>query len=1520
MTYISAFLEDLTPEQAQQKAAIRLLSAIDTVAGPQSASDDVMSVDRDAVLSVLKEEEGKGISDDALRKRIGAVNRLGDASFELRDRKDIFMLIWDAKKFNTFRSMRVLKNTKEATRKNTAIDEDMFETPRVIAPGVDQIIPVFISHAWETEDIEDVVSEFYDTLKSKCDFLPEKYRHFQIELFFDRASMHGRADFEAQYLPKAQSAMVGVFLMSDKWFQSEDCQKEASCFYDSSDKPLDHKRFLRVRVSGNADHGDKKYSDYPQYPRLWDKSCKTLLDVWDKGRAARDAFTTKIRDEICEAIVELLPSIEETPVDKALEPKRQKTEHVYKAIQNSGRGELDAHVMKRNVIPLKAFERGKNDSVDAMEVLTDWARSDTAPNRLTALLGGFGAGKTTTAQMLANALFEDDNAPTPIYLDLRKLVSVLRRAENHPEIGELIIRALDSDVLSVEDVPDLKEIIRNRHCVIILDGLDEVGTRLGVAQTAKLYREFLDIIPREVWNADIKNGQADWAACKSRLFVTCRTQFFRDNIGEQSTLGGFDRHNVGKNSVRTWHVAPLSPDQIKNIFIRALGKTQGTEFSEQLEKVHDLKSLAEKPIMAVYLSEVCDEILARVYKKQAVNVAAIYKSLFGRTISRDGDKDTVLGQRDREQLLLELAIYLWRDRETSIAIDDLEDWLDKYIVATETLKSLISGTPDVRQRIFTEVRNASLLFRSSDNEFRFTHTSFFEFFLGLAFVDYIKTGQWADYVDEDDVPVFSAETKDFVFQNLILEKEREQKKFKKELEKLLIGNGSKAIRQFAVDLWLGAPMDLGWSLLPKNANLSDLNLMSCDWSGEDRGDKVVQNVNFERALLTQGAFTDLTFRNCQFDQALMGSMMIDHCRFEGCSGEPKYIESSRLFLCDTEGWGSGKTTGLKSCIDISSQSSIHAIRNRLSMASAIAYSPDGMRILSASNEKTLRIWDARSGVCVQTLEGYEGGVYSVTYSPDAMHILSVSDVRILRIWDADSGALVQTFEGHKGVIYGAAFSPDGAHVLSASGDHTIRMWDARGGACLKTLEGHEDDVNSVAYSPDGMHILSASDDNTIRIWDALSGTCLKTLQGHEDWVNGAVYSPDGMHIVSASDDATLRIWDALSGICLKTLEGHDGWVNSAVYSPDGMHIVSASKDKSLRIWDTRSGDCVKTLEGHYGWVKSVSYSPDGTYIVSASSDRTLRFWDAHSGDCVQACKGHERWVKRVAYSPDGTHILSASDHGNLRIWDAHSGACVQIIEENEDWINSVAYSPDGMHILSASDDNTIRIWDAFTGASLRTLKGHKSWVNSVAYSQDGIHVVSASNDRTLRIWDARSGDCLQTLKGHKGGVNSVAYSPDSMHILSASDDRTLRIWDTNSGDCVQTLEENDRWVKNASYSPDSLYILSVSDDETIRIWDPKTAQILESLKIDSAPKEYRSLLGCDRIYSEDYLTLPDGKVCYHFKDAWATFDKDGTLIGGEGPLWKYFHGVAVDEDGTRRAVSWDYIPGWQDVMGSATAS
>ncbi|WP_158517387.1 caspase family protein [Moorena producens] len=508
---------------------------------------------------------------------------------------------------------------------------------------------------------------------------------------------------------------------------------------------------------------------------------------------------------------------------------------------------------------------------------------------------------------------------------------------------------------------------------------------------------------------------------------------------------------------------------------------------------------------------------------------------------------------------------------------------------------------------------------------------------------------------------------------------------------------------------------------------------------------------------------------------------------------------------------------------------LYTLEGHTSFVKDIAFSSDGKQILSGSHDYTLRLWDTETGQLIHQLEGHKSSVTDIAFSRDGKQILSGSDDNTLRLWDTETGQLLHTLEGHKGWVHDIAFSPDGKQILSGSEDNTLRLWDTETGLLIHQLEGHTF-VTDIAFSRDGKQILSGSPDNTLRLWDTETGQTLHTLEGHTYEVTDIAFSPDGKQILSGSADSTVRLWRTETGIPLHTLEGHTNAVYDIAFSRDGKQILSGSADSTVRLWDTETGLLIRTLEGHTSYVNDIAFSRDGKQILSGSDDNTLRLWDTESGQLLHTLEGHKSNVSDIALSPDGKQILSGSYDKTLRLWDTETGLLIHTLEGHKSFVTAIAFSPNGKQILSGSSDKTLRLWDTETGLLIHTLEGHKSNVNDIAFSRDGKKILSGSYDNTVRLWDTETGLLIHTLEGDKGWVTAIAFSPDGKQILSGSSDRTLRLWDTETGLLIHTLEGHTSWVKDIAFSRDGKQILSGSSDNTVRLWDTETGLLIHTLE------------------------------------------------------------------------------------------
>ncbi len=275
-------------------------------------------------------------------------------------------------------------------------------------------------------------------------------------------------------------------------------------------------------------------------------------------------------------------------------------------------------------------------------------------------------------------------------------------------------------------------------------------------------------------------------------------------------------------------------------------------------------------------------------------------------------------------------------------------------------------------------------------------------------------------------------------------------------------------------------------------------------------------------------------------------------------------------------------------------------------------------------------------------------VSSLAWSPDGMRIVTAGDSNAVHVWDARTGLVMLTYNGHTNVVRAVAWSPDGAHIVSASEDRTAHVWDAENGSPILTYRGHSHYVNAVTWSPDGKYIASASIDRTVQVWDPATGQKALTYLDHAEVIYQVTWSPDGSRIASGSFDAKVRIWNASTGSNVYIYRGHTALVYAVAWSPDSQHI--ASGDYNVHVWHSGTGDLVCMYRNHRALIRAVAWSPDGARVASCGWDDTVQVWPATTGRTIYNFSGHSLEVNTVAWSPDGSRIASGSNDKTVQVW------------------------------------------------------------------------------------------------------------------------------------------------------------------------------------------------------------------------------------------------------------------------------
>ncbi|XP_064640504.1 WD repeat-containing protein 88-like [Lineus longissimus] len=311
-------------------------------------------------------------------------------------------------------------------------------------------------------------------------------------------------------------------------------------------------------------------------------------------------------------------------------------------------------------------------------------------------------------------------------------------------------------------------------------------------------------------------------------------------------------------------------------------------------------------------------------------------------------------------------------------------------------------------------------------------------------------------------------------------------------------------------------------------------------------------------------------------------------------------------------------------------------------------------------------------VKIRVLRGHEDAVKTCQFCFDDKKILSASYDKSIRLWDFETGALIHKYDsGHVQYVSGARMSPCNSRFASCGWDKRLNIWDVETGEILWTGD-HHGIVTCCDYSSDGGLIVTGSDlDFKVRVWDARSGKVVKEMKDlHKSTITSCQFSPMNDRIVTTSMDKTTKFFDMKSEQTTLTLEGHINAISDASFSQDERWLATSSWDKTIQLWDISTGmyrsEGPKTLnKGHEGSVSCCSFSSNGMLLVSGSYDQSVVVWDIENYVQKLKLQGHSDWVEDVAFSKDHNWIVTCSKDSTVRLWNIEHSEHIPVVLENK---------------------------------------------------------------------------------------------------------------------------------------------------------------------------------------------------------------------------------------------------------------
>ncbi len=523
----------------------------------------------------------------------------------------------------------------------------------------------------------------------------------------------------------------------------------------------------------------------------------------------------------------------------------------------------------------------------------------------------------------------------------------------------------------------------------------------------------------------------------------------------------------------------------------------------------------------------------------------------------------------------------------------------------------------------------------------------------------------------------------------------------------------------------------------------------------------------------------------------------------------------------------------------------------MALVRGLAFTPDGTFIVSAGDDKVIRVWDWRKGITVRTLRGQswpgdEGKVFAIALSPDGRwlavggwtHPECAGRCGDIRLYDFKSGELEALLKGHSNAVEGLAFSPDGKKLISGSANFDAIIWDVAQGTLLHRLKGHRGEIYAVGFTPDGQRAVTGSYDNTLRLWSVADGALIKEMTGHRDKASALAVSPKDGSIASGDKSGEIRLWDGETGALKKVFANQGGYVASLRFSPDGRLLLStcgySSCKNTQRIYDADSGKELTAYAKLDNTVLASAFSPDGSFVATGGGEQfPIQVWDPKTGETKAVLKGTGQRGWAVGFSADGRSIAWGNKVGQgwapnnygpletaLRLPGADAAlAGPEPIKSPDGWVRARASS--GALSLQHRKGGAYG-YDAIldllkdgkpSGISIERDTTNELGFYSYTFSPDGSSIISGGGFGGIIAYGL-DGKKIGQFVGHEGVVWAVAASPDGKYLVSGSNDQTVRLWNLKTRELLVTLFRgtDGEWV---IWTPEGFYAGSPGADKIV---------------------------------------------------------------------------------------------------------